>query len=159
MLKTAGEPNLGKTTPYVILGVPEDATDDEISAAYRRLSLSLHPDATGGDPAKEERFKAVAEARRELREPDRRRALDDRLRRERAAHAVRQATRKPRSKARARTRRRPPVTRPAPAPAKPASATELAISIARNRPQREALEIMLFGLGIDVLLAALKVRR
>jgi DnaJ-class molecular chaperone len=30
--------------PYMILGVPVDATDKQIKSAYRQLSLKSHPD-------------------------------------------------------------------------------------------------------------------
>ena len=43
---------------YKILGVPEDASEEEIKKAYRRLALKYHPDR-GGD---EEKFKEINEA-------------------------------------------------------------------------------------------------
>lgn len=47
---------------YAILGVPRDADPERIRAAYRRAARRDHPDATGGDPAAEARFKRVCEA-------------------------------------------------------------------------------------------------
>jgi DnaJ-class molecular chaperone len=44
---------------YQILGVPESADDDTIKKAYRKLAKANHPDATGGDTSKTERFKEV----------------------------------------------------------------------------------------------------
>ncbi len=44
---------------YKILGVSEDAEDAAIKRAYRKLAKELHPDATGGDKKKTERFKEV----------------------------------------------------------------------------------------------------
>ena len=42
---------------YRILGVAEDASDSDITKAYRKLIKSLHPDTNPGDPAAEELFK------------------------------------------------------------------------------------------------------
>ena len=42
---------------YKILGISEDASDSDITKAYRRLIKSLHPDTNPADPAAEELFK------------------------------------------------------------------------------------------------------
>ncbi len=47
---------------YRILGVSKDATGDQIKKSYRRLAKKYHPDSTGGDKAKEARFKDVSNA-------------------------------------------------------------------------------------------------
>jgi molecular chaperone DnaJ len=47
---------------YSILGVPETADADTIKKAYRKLAKQNHPDATGGDKKKTERFKEVGDA-------------------------------------------------------------------------------------------------
>ena len=36
--------------PYRILGIREDATDQELKKAYRDLSKKYHPDANPNDP-------------------------------------------------------------------------------------------------------------
>lgn len=59
--------------PYLVLGVPRDAGQADIAAAYRVLVRTLHPDTGDADP---ERFAAVLAAYRLLRDPRRRAAYD-----------------------------------------------------------------------------------
>ena len=61
---------------YQTLGVPKDASEKDISAAYRRLARQYHPDVTGGDKEAEERFKQVNAAHDVLSDSARRAAYD-----------------------------------------------------------------------------------
>ena len=65
---------------YDILGVPENADAETIKKAYRALAKKYHPDATGGDKRKTERFKEIGDAYSVLAD-DKRRHEYDRLRR------------------------------------------------------------------------------
>lgn len=55
--------------PYQILGISQDASDEEIKKAYRTLSRRYHPDANINNPNKaqaEERFKQVQAAYQQI---------------------------------------------------------------------------------------------
>ena len=62
---------------YQILGVPRNATDEQIKKAYRRLAMQYHPDR---NPGKEnwanEKFKEINEAFGALGDPEKRRQYD-----------------------------------------------------------------------------------
>ena len=47
---------------YKTLGVPEGASQKDITKAYRKLARENHPDANPGDPSAEERFKEISSA-------------------------------------------------------------------------------------------------
>ncbi|MFH1625418.1 MAG: DnaJ domain-containing protein [Pseudomonadota bacterium] len=61
---------------YQMLGVREEASDQDIKKAYRRLALKYHPDRNSGDKAAEERFKAISEAYGVLIDREKRRQYD-----------------------------------------------------------------------------------
>ena len=61
---------------YETLGVPPDASERDITAAYRRLARQYHPDVTGGDKHAEERFKQINAAHDVLGNADNRAAYD-----------------------------------------------------------------------------------
>lgn len=65
---------------YSTLGVAKDANLGTIKKAYRTLALELHPDRTGGDKIKEERFKDISEAYQVLENEDLRYVYDHNFR-------------------------------------------------------------------------------
>src|ERR1700731_842918 len=60
---------------YQILGVPRDASQDEIQRAYRKLARTYHPDVNH-DPGAEDRFKEASEAYDVLSDPETRRRYE-----------------------------------------------------------------------------------
>lgn len=63
-------------TYYQILGVPPNATGDDIKLQYRRLALKLHPDKNRDDPQATEKFQELQEAYEVLSDAERRTAYD-----------------------------------------------------------------------------------
>ncbi len=62
---------------YKILGVPENASQDEIRKAYRKLAKKHHPDANADDPSAADRFKEIGEAHSVLSDPEKRKQYDE----------------------------------------------------------------------------------
>ena len=69
---------MAKRDYYEILGVPKNATEDDIKKAYRKLAMKHHPDRNQGDEAKkaEEKFKEAKEAYEMLSDAQKRAAYD-----------------------------------------------------------------------------------
>jgi molecular chaperone DnaJ len=61
---------------YEVLGVPRNASEQEVKSAYRKLALKFHPDRNPGDRGAEERFKEAAEAYSVLGDADKRQRYD-----------------------------------------------------------------------------------
>lgn len=61
---------------YKVLGVSEDASQDDIRKAYRRLAKEHHPDRHGGSKSAEEKFKQISEAYEVLGDPEKRQQYD-----------------------------------------------------------------------------------
>ncbi|MCY3796465.1 MAG: DnaJ domain-containing protein [Chloroflexi bacterium] len=61
---------------YQVLGVPRDASDDDIKKAFRQKAKQYHPDANPEDSGAEARFKEVNEAYEVLSDDDKRAAYN-----------------------------------------------------------------------------------
>ncbi|MGV8805683.1 MAG: molecular chaperone DnaJ [Polaromonas sp.] len=69
---------MAKKDYYDTLGVPKNASDDDIKKAYRKLAMKHHPDRNQGDGSKaaEEKFKEAKEAYEMLSDAQKRAAYD-----------------------------------------------------------------------------------
>ncbi|PSQ60729.1 MAG: molecular chaperone DnaJ, partial [Bacteroidetes bacterium QH_10_64_19] len=61
---------------YNVLGVDEDASEDEIKKAYRKKAMEYHPDRNPDDPEAEKKFKEASEAYDVLSDPEQRQRYD-----------------------------------------------------------------------------------
>ena len=62
--------------PYEVLGVPKNATEDEIKKAYRKLARDFHPDRNPGDKQAETKFKEIQDAFEVLHDKEKRAKYD-----------------------------------------------------------------------------------
>ena len=69
---------MAKRDYYDVLGLPKNATEEDIKKAYRKLAMKHHPDRNQGDHAKkaEEKFKEAKEAYEMLSDTPKRAAYD-----------------------------------------------------------------------------------
>jgi curved DNA-binding protein CbpA len=152
--------------PYLILGVPEDASDAQIGQRFRELALGLHPDVAQTDGS--ERFKRVAAVYNCLKSPQAREETDAKLREERRCVMEAQdqpsepmppakPARRRRRRKRAAGLRSPLLNRPRAIMVKrrppPTPFMDLASLIARTRPAPEAPWLLFLGAAADIWLA------
>ncbi len=64
---------------YKIIGVAENATEEEIKTAYRKLAKKYHPDAHPGDRECEKNFREINEAYSVLADTEKRKKYDEQL--------------------------------------------------------------------------------
>ena len=62
---------------YKVLGVSSDAKEDEIKRVARKLLAENHPDRNPNNPAAEERYKEIGEAKDVLTDPAKRKEYDE----------------------------------------------------------------------------------
>jgi molecular chaperone DnaJ len=61
---------------YNTLGVPRDASDEDLKKAYRKLVLQYHPDRNPGDKTAEEKIREINAAYEVVGDPEKRRTYD-----------------------------------------------------------------------------------
>lgn len=131
-----------KETPYEMLGVDANATDAEITTAYRHLARERHPDTNPAGSA--DAFSELTDAYDVLRDPARRRAYDDtRQARGRAAAAA--------AGVRIPVRH---VAQPAPRPPRPSDAPPRREAATRRTDLDLSLSFDQAALGTTVVIAA-----
>ena len=67
---------MAKKDYYEVLGVPKNASEQDIKKAYRSMAKKYHPDRNNDNPEAEAKFKEVQEANEVLSDPQKRAAYD-----------------------------------------------------------------------------------
>src|SRR6202012_3592016 len=65
-----------KADCYELLGLPRNASMDDLKKAYRKLAMQYHPDRNPGNVEAEHKFKEISSAYQILSDPERRAAYD-----------------------------------------------------------------------------------
>src|SRR4051812_50224494 len=65
------------TDYYAVLGVASDATEKDVTRAYRKLAKQFHPDANPGNKEAEERFKEMSAANDVIGDAEKRKEYDE----------------------------------------------------------------------------------
>lgn len=67
---------MAKEDYYKTLGIDQNASQDDIKRAYRKMAMKYHPDRNADNPEAEKRFKEVNEANDVLFDEEKRAAYD-----------------------------------------------------------------------------------
>lgn len=67
---------MSKRDYYEVLGIPKNASEQEIKKAYRQMALKYHPDKNPGDKQAEDKFKEAASAYEILSNPEKKQRYD-----------------------------------------------------------------------------------
>ena len=67
---------------YTVLGIPQEASPDDVRRAYRRLAKTSHPDVNP-NPGAADKFVKITEASEILSDPSKRAVYDYKLKRDR----------------------------------------------------------------------------
>ena len=61
---------------YDILGIPRNASEEQIKRAYRKIAVKFHPDKKQGNKVAEEMFREATEAYEVLKDPEKKKRYD-----------------------------------------------------------------------------------
>ena len=67
---------MAKRDYYEVLGVPRNASKEDLKKAYRKVAMKLHPDRNQGDKQAEDKFKEASEAFETLGDQEKRSRYD-----------------------------------------------------------------------------------